>query len=157
MNGEPPVPEPAPEPIDVTAYGRVLLGAVDAALEPWVRSLLVRRAPSGAGFEASVPAVVADVAGVVLPPLGELLLADIDAQRSSPLALIRRAVPVLTAALDALGARPVERDPFAAEQFPDDRYDVTPATWGDLGEEVADAGLRWGAAKAFEHRRRHQR
>ena len=146
------------EPVDVVAHGRALLDALSAAWPVWVRGGLQRRAPDGVGpgeLDRWASEVTAEVVRLVQPRLEALLLADIDEQRSSPLALVREAVPVLTAALDSLGAAPVTRDGFAVDRFPGDRYDLTPATWADIDGTVAEPGLRWSAAKAFEHRRRH--
>jgi hypothetical protein len=62
-----------------------------------------------------------------------------------------------TEVLRDAGAPAVERDKFSRERFPDDDYDLTPATWADIHPSLADLGIAWGAAKAFEHKRRHQR
>ena len=40
-------------------------------------------------------------------------------------------------------------------QLPNDIYALGPRAWSDFGEDVGDAGLRWGAAKAMVHRQRH--
>jgi hypothetical protein len=146
------------EPVDVVAHGRVLLDALSAALPVWVGRALRRRAPADVPpgeLDRCAAEVTVQVAALVRPRLEALLLTDIDEQRSSPLALVREAVPVLTEALDSLGAASVARDGFAVDRFPGDRYDLTPATWADIDEAVAEPGLRWSAAKAFEHRRRH--
>jgi hypothetical protein len=139
-------------------YAERLADAIDAALPGWVEGCVRRRL-------ASLPADVAtsaaaageqarrDVGGAVR----ELVLADIDAQWTNPLALLRAAVRYPTEVLVAAGAPAVERDDFALERFPDDHYDLTPATWSDFGEAVAEAGIAWGAAKAFVHRERHGR
>ena len=66
------------------------------------------------------------------------------------------AVRYPTAVLEAAGVPPVVRDEAAEELFPDDRYDLIPASFADLGADLAEVGLYWGAAKAFEHKRRHQ-
>ena len=89
------------------------------------------------------------------PKITELLTADIDEQRTTPLALLRDAVRYPTAVLRDAGVPPVERDRFAADAFPDDDYDLTPATFADLDPALADPGLAWGAAKAMAHRIRH--
>jgi hypothetical protein len=49
----------------------------------------------------------------------------------------------------------VARDAFEQERFPDDVYGLMPASFADFGPEVGEAGLAWGAAKAWEHKRRH--
>jgi hypothetical protein len=83
-----------------------------------------------------------------------LLESDISQQRSTPLALLRQAVRYPTAVLRQAGAPPVPRDRFAQQAFPDDLYDLSPATWGDVDPDLTELGIAWGAAKAFEHRRR---
>jgi hypothetical protein len=50
----------------------------------------------------------------------------------------------------------IERDRQAEAQFPDDDYDLTPASFADLDPALHEPGLRWGAAKAHVHLRRHR-
>jgi hypothetical protein len=57
--------------------------------------------------------------------------------------------------LRSAGVAPVERDDFQRDRFPDDAYDLVPVSFADLGPEVAEAGIAWGAAKAWTHRQRH--
>ena len=80
-----------------------------------------------------------------------LLALDIDEQRTGPLALIRQAVPYPTEVLRAAGVPPVDRDEFAARQFPDDVYDLAPTSFGELDPDLQEVGLVWGAAKAHVH------
>jgi hypothetical protein len=90
------------------------------------------------------------------PRVRELLARDIDDQPTTPLAIVRgAAVRYPTEVLKGAGVPPVVRDAAAQELFPDDLYDLAPAAFGDLDPDLADVGLRWGAAKAFEHMRRH--
>jgi hypothetical protein len=86
-----------------------------------------------------------------------LLVSDIDEQPTTPLALIRAAVRYPTAVLKSAGVPPVERDRFATEAFPDDDYDLTPASFAAVDPALTEPGSAWGAAKAFEHKRRHRR
>jgi hypothetical protein len=70
-------------------------------------------------------------------------------QTTTPLSIVRSATREVTAVLDAAGIPPVERDEFAERIFPDDRYDVTPATLSDLGDDdLGPLQLAWGLAKA---------
>jgi hypothetical protein len=70
-------------------------------------------------------------------------------QRTTPLEIVRTAAREVTEVLAAAGIPPVERDEFAERAFPDDHYDVTPATLADLGEDdLAPLQLVWGLAKA---------
>jgi hypothetical protein len=85
-----------------------------------------------------------------------LLRTDVDEQRTTPLALLREAVPYPTAVLAAAGVPPVERDQVDEDMFPDDRYGLSPATWSDIDPALTDPGIAWGAAKAWVHLQRHR-
>jgi hypothetical protein len=125
-----------------------------------VEASVVRVMTAWAG---SVPPAVAAAAAVaaqrarddVMPRLRALLAADIDDQRTTPLAIVRDAVRYPTEVLVAAGVPPVQRDDFAVRAFPDDAYNLAPATFASLDPNLAEAGIAWGAAKAFEHKRRH--
>lgn len=88
--------------------------------------------------------------------LVELLQSDIDAQRRTPLQVVRGAVSYPTAVLEAAGVPAIERDRFAEERFPQDHYGLTPASLAALDPALAEMALIWGAAKAATHRRRHR-
>jgi len=95
--------------------------------------------------EASIEAVQ-----VVGPAVRTLLGTDVDAQGANPLALVRGlAVPFPTRVLQRAGVPPVVRDEFAERAFPDDLYDLSPASFGDLHPSLQEPGLAWGAAKAY--------
>lgn len=129
-----------------------LYAAVDASLDHWIVRSITRQASVDATV---VAAAVAEARADVLPRLAQLLGQDIDEQRTTPLSVLRDAVRYPTAVLAAAGVPEANRDQDTAARFPDDVYDLVPATFADIGPDVADAGLRWGAAKAFEHKRRH--
>jgi hypothetical protein len=138
-----------------------LADAIEAALPGWVERSVeqvmrawrgdvtdeVREEAAAVGREA-----VADVA----PKVRALLAADIDAQRTNPLSLVRAAVQYPTAVLRGAGVPPVVRDEDQERLFPDDVYNLVPANFGDVDPALADVGLLWGAAKAFEHLQRHK-
>ena len=128
----------------VHEHASALGDAIEAALPRWIR----RVAP-----EVDPTPVVAEV----MPAVRELLARDIDAQHSTPLAVIReRAVPLLTAALAGAGRPPAtDRDPFVAARFPDDVYGLTPSAWADIDDSLTEPGIAWGAAKAWSHKQRH--
>ena len=134
--------------------GARLADAVAAALPGWVERSLRRRAPEVA--DEVVTAVTAEVEADVLPRLRELLALDVDEQRQSPLAVVRRAAATLGGALDGLGVAPAERDDHQRSLFPNDDHDLVPATFADLSDQAGRAGIEWGASKAFVHRRRHR-
>jgi hypothetical protein len=138
---------------DVSLLGAELAAAVLEALPGWVQRCLDRHLFD---VPAEVIAATAKHAReLVEAPLVSLLSGDIDAQRGSPLAIVRIAVAAPTVILRSAGVEPVDRDPFAQSAFPDDLYDLSPATWADLGDAVSEPGLRWSVGKAVAHRKRH--
>src|SRR6478736_4041229 len=68
----------------------------------------------------------------IVPRLTELLARDVDDQTTNPLSILRDAVVHPTDALRALGVSPRPRDRFAVERFPDDDYDLSPASFADI-------------------------
>jgi hypothetical protein len=144
----------------VDDQARRLAEGISAALPTWVVGCVEAVMTAWAGSVPAEVAVAAQQAGdraqdEVGRLVSELLSLDIDEQRTTPLALARSAVRYPTAVLQAAGVPPVERDAFAEQAFPDDIYGLSPATLSDLDPELAEPGIAWGAAKAWEHRRRH--
>ena len=143
-------------------YARALADAIEAAIPAWVTgsvkrvmagqsatmTLEIRRAADAAASEAQATTGAA---------IRALLARDIDDQPSTPLTILRKAVSSPTRVLQAAGMSPVRRDRFAERAFPDDVYDLTPASLADIDPGLTDLGISWGAAKAFEHKRRHGR
>ena len=153
------------DPADAAAlarYAAALADGVEAALAGWVVGCVERILVAYRGVvepeehEAAARAGAA-AAAEVGPEVRALLLTDIDAQRTSPLALVRDAVRYPTDVLEQAGVPPVERDPFDERQFPDDRYALAPATFADLDPALHEPGLTWGAAKAHIHLARRRR
>ena len=93
----------------------------------------------------------ADVAG----RLGDLLSADVDAQATTPLEVVRGAVVYPTGVLLRAGVPAVVRDAFDEARFPDDAYGLTPASLGAVDPSLTDPARAWGAAKAMAHKARH--
>ncbi|HEY6533458.1 MAG TPA: hypothetical protein VIY72_14210 [Acidimicrobiales bacterium] len=149
-----------PSPDDLaalSAYATALADGIEAALAPWVERSVERvhvdrlaRRPPIEVREAATRAG-AEARATVGPRVRTLLALDIDEQRTGPLAMVREAVVYPTRVLQEAGVAPVERDEFAARQFPDDLYDLAPATFADLDPDLHETGLVWGAAKAHVH------
>jgi len=134
-------------------YGDALASAADAASVRWL-DRVVAVIPDHARSEAVDVAIAqarARIEPEVQQPLRELLDTDIDEQRTNPLAILRRLVPIGTAVLDAAGAEPVARDRDAERLHPDDRYDLTPGSFADVDPALHEPGMTWGAAKAHVH------
>ena len=151
------VPEPEP---DISAYAEVLADGLEAAIPTWVVGSVQRVMMAWAGRITPDVAEAAEVAGQQArsdtgTAVRVLLMSDIDDQRTTPLALLRQAVKYPTDVLRSAGVPPVERDRFSVEAFPDDDYDLSPTSFADVDPALAEAGIVWGAAKAFVHKRRH--
>lgn len=149
---------PDPEVTDedrLRAYADALASGVVAALGPWVEAAVARIAGAWDPALAADPALVAaaraageQAAAEVGTEVRQALAADVDAQRASPLAVVRGAVRYPTEVLAAAGVPEVVRDEFAERAFPADRYGLAPATFADLDPSLHEPGLAWGAAKA---------
>ncbi len=165
-------PEPADEepprsaPIDPTAYGIALADAVRAVMPEFVvRVVQERISPFATAIEttaafASISAQLTKLGETIASSVDQVLRAflssDVDAQRTTPLTIIRDHMVPVTEFLRSVECTQATRDPFDESAFPNDVFAVGPHSWADLGEEVHEVGLRWGAAKAMAHRQRHR-
>jgi hypothetical protein len=144
----------------LAALGADLAAEVTAAVPAWVMRCVEERMADWGGTPGPVQEAARQAgtaaATDVGPRLVALLAADVDAQRATPLQVVRAAVRYPTAVLRDAGVAPLGRDHFARERFPDDPYDLTPATLEALDPALAETAVTWGAAKALAHRRRHQ-
>ncbi len=141
-----------PSAEDLAAYRLIadeLRSAVLAAIPHWLQAQIDSRAPGT--DPASSAEVIDGVRSVVDRRLTELLAADPGEQRTTPLTVLRSAVAPVNDLLRASGAPEAKRDEVEARLAPDDVYGIGPAAFADLGPEVAEAGLRWGAAVAHLH------
>jgi hypothetical protein len=69
-------------------------------------------------------------------------------QRRGPLQIFQTAMAFPTAALQAAGVPPLERDVSAAQALPGDLYGLAPASSRDIGGDAWRAHIEWGIAKA---------
>jgi len=138
-----------------------LADEVDAVVPGWIERLVVERV---AQWRGEVPddvlrgaAAAGEAAGAeVAVRMRALLATDIDRQGAGPLQVLRAATHHAHAVLERLGVPPVVRDEFAERSFPDDDYDLMPATWSDVDPALHEPGIAWGAAKAFVHKARRR-
>jgi hypothetical protein len=138
-------------------YARALADGIEAALPGWVVRSVERRAP---GLRAEAEAAGERARAEIGPLVRALLDTDVDRQWTNPLQLVRRAVAFPTAVLHAAGVSPGPRDSFAEKVFPEDVYDLSPASFADLDPALTEPGIEWGAAKAhvvMQRRRRSHR
>lgn len=134
-------------------YAIALADGIEAALPGWVERSVERLLRAHEGEDPRV-LEAATAAGeraqhVIGAQVRALLMADVDDQSTSPLEVARGAVPFATEVLREAGVPPVVRDTFAERRFPDDDYDLAPATFADLDPRLHEVGLAWGAAKAY--------
>ena len=130
-----------------------LATALDGAIAPWVDRCVVRLMTAYQGDVPSDVLAAAQDAGRraradVGAELREFLALDVDRQATNPLAILRAAVRYPTAVLRAAGVPPVHRDDFKEQAFPDDVYDLGPATWKDVDPALQEPGIVWSAWKA---------
>ncbi|HEY5250591.1 MAG TPA: hypothetical protein VIJ09_02970 [Acidimicrobiales bacterium] len=146
--------------------GATLCARIVAAIPDWVEREVDRilDAWAAAGAEVDRTARTLETrqaagraAADVTERLQELLSADVDAQSTTPLAIVRGAVAYPTGVLLRAGVPPVVRDAFDEERFPDDAYGLTPASLGAVDPGLIDPARAWGAAKAMAHKARHGR
>ena len=130
-----------------------LVAAVEASIGPWVEREVARIMTAYFGQVSPDVAEAAHDAGVeatvvVTERLRAVLALDVEAQPTNPLSILRDAVRYPTGVLRVAGVPPVRRDDFRARVFPDDLYDLAPATWRDVDERLHEPGIIWGAWKA---------
>lgn len=150
--GEPPGPRD---------YSAELIAAVLRSLPDWVDRTVRSRLGGSPGIDeqtlaAEIATTAAAMVEEVRASLGDLLSRDPEEQRANPLQVLRARAGLVTGCLGRLGARPVPRDEFDRSTLPDDVFGVGPLTWRDLGEEVHEAGITWGAWKAAVVMSRHR-
>jgi hypothetical protein len=149
-------------PVDPAIYGVSLADTVHAAMPGFVARLIQERKTAFATptdptmLAAEVANLGASLSSSVDQALRAFLTSDIDTQRTTPLTIIRNHLAPVTELLHRVGCAHATRDPFDESAFPDDIFAVGPHAWADFGDEVHEAGLRWGAAKAMAHRQRHR-
>jgi hypothetical protein len=134
--------------------------AVDEAIGPWVERSVARIMVAWAGEVPAAVAADARQAGdrataEVGAELRRLLALDAERQPTNPLSVLRAAVRYPTAVLRRAGVPPVVRDEFRERAFPDDSYDLAPATWKDVDESLHEPGIIWGVWKAKTVMDRH--
>lgn len=142
----------------LAAYADTLHAGVVAAVPGWIRRVAISRAESG---QAVVDVIALDLAaaataGLVDAELRRILDADVDRGTGSPLAAVRAAIGPVTELLEKWGTPHRSRDDFVADAFPEDRYEIGPASFADIDAELHEPGLIWGAARAHVHLRRRR-
>jgi hypothetical protein len=137
-----------------------LAAAIEGAIGPWVERSVVRIMEAYAGdvpddVAADAGRAAAEATASVSADIRRLLALDAERQPTNPLSILRAAVRYPTAVLQRAGVPPVIRDEFRERAFPDDSYDLAPASWRDIDESLHEPGIIWGAWKAKTVMDRH--
>ncbi len=153
--------DPDPDDARFAQISRQLADAVDAVLPGWIEGLVEARVREWRGHVSTEVADAAVAAGIaarteVMPDLRELLATDVDAQRTTPLVILRDATRFAHQVLADEGVPARPRDSFAERAFPRDTYDLVPASWADVDPSLHEIGITWGAAKAYIHKARRR-
>jgi hypothetical protein len=143
------------DPVDdlVVTLRRVVPGWLErCVVQTADRSL--GRCPEALRTDAAVMAAAR--APDVVDAVERLVRTDVDEQRGTPLTLLREAVRFPTEVLTAAAVPAPEREAFATEHFPHDRYGLAPASWDDIDPDLREPGIMWGAWKAATVMRRRR-
>ena len=137
----------------LSEYSQTLFDTCVVAVPEWITNRIQNVCLMSGGVVPEI--VTTKVAGVahatkaqVQIDLMALLSVDVDAQRTNPLQVLRGSTLMATALLIEAGIPPAQRDEFEVRSMPDDMFALGPLTWRDLGDDVHDAGIEWGAWKA---------
>jgi hypothetical protein len=141
--------------VSLARYAAALANTCASIVPQWFRRLIEDRAPGLTDIDA-VANGIDRAATVVVGDLQALLILDIADQQIGPLEILRRSVRFPTQVLAAAAIPAVGRDEFSAANFPDDIYNLTPASFADVDPALHEPGLMWGAAKAHVHLRRRR-
>jgi hypothetical protein len=134
-------------------YPQELFDAVIAAVPRWIEGRVVAIATAELGtcpdtLRTTLAEICNTTVQVVAHDLASLLSVDVDAQQTNPLHVLRNSTGAATQALRDASVTAVRRDEFEVRAMPNDVYAIGPLTWRDLGDDVHDAGITWGAWKA---------
>lgn len=160
-DANPPAGGPDQDEDRLAAIAGELTEALDVAVPGWIAGLVVERVRQWRGTvdpDIERQAVAAGEAARqdVMPALRALLAADVDEQRTNPLAVLRRATRHAHEVLARAGVPAVVRDEFSERSFPDDDYGLVPAGWDEIHPDLRELGITWGAAKAFVFKARRR-
>ena len=129
----------------MTPESETLRNALCDVYRPWVVHVMEAR---GWSVSDAMADALLDGEAWLREELGALLAQPFTLQRRGPLELFQEAMRFPTEVLVEEGRDPVERAAAVVNALPGDIFDLAPASSAQLGDDVWQAHLRWGAAKA---------
>jgi hypothetical protein len=130
---------------EMSVTSQLLKDALVRAYRPYVEA---RLAALEVSLDHELSAALDEAECRLDAELTTLLSSPFAEQRRGPLEVFQEAMGPPTDQLERRGVAPVPRDPVAANALPGDVFDLAPASSSLLGDEVWQAHLVWGAAKA---------
>lgn len=129
------------------------------ALPGWVERSLAARLPPGRVDDDEVRALAAAAVAAAIDDGRPRLEAAVVTEPGidpgpAPLQVLRSLVRHPTSVLSSLAVPEVGRGEFETRAFPEDVYDLSPATWADVDPGLQEPGLTWSAATAYVHKLR---
>lgn len=137
----------------VEGIPQALFDAVDRVFSDWY---LARVTVITGRSDPAIDQAAGSAAEWVRTELSKLLATDAEQQRTNPLQLLRSAARFAEPVIRGMGVPVPERDEFEQRAMPEDPYGIGPLAWIDLGEDVHEAGITWGAWKAATIISRHR-
>ena len=135
----------------MTSTGDHLSEVLTAVYEPYVRGEVAERID---GEPAGLDEAIEEGRRWLKGALANMLSRPYPVQDRGPLELFQEAMSFPTEVLQQAGHLPVPRDVLARNALPGDLYDLAPISSRELGDEVWQVHLAWGAAKAAAMSRR---
>ncbi len=121
--------------------------ALEAAVSRWIIVQFSNRV--GPNYTSGLLASAEEVDTNVQRRLTEVFKLQALEQQQNPLQIIREELLCLNNFLQEAGVKTSERDEVQKQMYPNDHFDFSTITFSDFGDVAAEAGLHWGAAKAF--------
>jgi hypothetical protein len=136
-----------------------LLQVAHEVTEPWLRRVVTDAFERGGGepeHDSELDELITAECAHLLGALHDLLEADVDDQRSTPLSLYRAAVAGPNRWLASIGVAAPAAEPGATPERTADPYRLGPAAWSDIDPAMHEPGMTWGAWKAMTVLRRRR-
>jgi len=133
-------------------YSDQLLLSLEGQISAWVtRTIGLHLSENADALSKRVKVLAEEAEMSILDELSNLLVLPFDKQKLNPMSILRNVYKYPTKLLMEFGIEVANRDKQQTKIYPDDVYDLVPSSFLDFGRQVHEAGIAWGAAKAYAH------